>query len=207
MAIRSFRTAAALVCLAGLITACSPDIAPGTYFCGPEKLCPPDLICHEPTFVCESAFDAEPFLCPEGTELAEPDNELATARNLPVSCGNTVLSAENGCLVSDETVDLFALDMPASCAGTAPRLELQIRYPVAFRPLRLELLDANGVVLATSTLCTPELESAGTDWQCLSYAPTEAVLYVRVGPDPEGPNCDGACDYNQYWLSITHKLS
>ena len=60
--------------LAGLVSsACSPEIGKGTYFCGPERFCPPDMECDDPSYTCDSPRISMLVGSPEGCVLSSLD--------------------------------------------------------------------------------------------------------------------------------------
>ena len=198
--------AAAVLALA--VTGCTPEIGPGTYFCGPEKLCPPELACDEPTFTCESQTIAQPFMCPAGSQAFEPDDDMGAARSLDdLVCGQAVLGAWTGCVSEGSDADYVTFVNGTSCAGSNPHIAVTLRYPVAFAPLLLEVLDEQGAVIATGELCTLGNDATGTERVCLDLPQEPATYFIRVSADPEAPDCDGECQYNQYTLDISSLLS
>lgn len=186
--------------------ACAPEINAGTYYCGDERLCPPHLSCDEPTYTCESDIVARDFACAEGADTHEPDSEIALARDLAVaSCGTPVLGDYRGCLAPGDAADLYVFEVPSICSGDDPHLTFTLSYTVAFAPLVLEVLDDAGNVLATAAPC--EASSTGTDSLCLELEPQVGTFFVRVRIDEAGPDCDGDCQYNHYWLDIQYPLA
>jgi hypothetical protein len=198
---------AALVALP--IAACTPDIGGGTYYCGPERLCPPHLVCDEPSFTCENPLLAKPFSCPEGSEDAEPDNSMDDAFALgTLRCSEPLLDSWVGCIAEGDTVDYYLFEHANVCSGQDPHLDVRLRFPVALAPLKLELLDAQGEVVGTGEICTQPGDVTGTERHCLRLAPPPlGDYYIRVSLDPDGPDCDGQCRYNRYTLSINFPLA
>jgi hypothetical protein len=197
---------ALLIALVAAAAACSPEIGAGTYYCGPERLCPPHLSCDEPTFTCESDIIAEPFACAEGSEAYEPDNDVASARELGnASCGTAVLGDYRGCLAAGDVADLYRFEVPSICSGEDPHLTFKLSYTIAFTPMVLELIDDQGNVVATAEPC--EANSTGTDSVCLELDPQVGTVLVRVRLDDTAPDCDGQCRYNHYWLDIQYPLA
>ena len=180
--------------------ACTPDIAGGIYRCGPERACPPDRSCDEVTAVCVYPVEAEPFACGEGTGAAEPDDTLPLADDLgPRGCGLDPETLDR-CLDHADDVDHLRLQTSLDCDVRA--FEARIRYPVAFAPPVLELLDEAGEVAATATVCD-ELDDTGQVMSCLETSvPEDVTMYLRVRLDPGVLDCDGRCAYNRYRLSI-----
>jgi hypothetical protein len=181
--------------LALLLAGCEPEIGRGSYHCGPERLCPPDLVCDGVTAVCTVEHEALPFECAEGSTDTEPDDQLDAPYDIGVAgCGEARTMA--GCLSDDADVDHLAVTPPAGCE----ELGLEVRYPVAFAPVLLEVID-DGTVVATSEVCE-ELDEAGRAVACLSAAVTAEAGYVVRVRRGDGGDCDGACAYNRYDLSI-----
>src|SRR5436305_1499322 len=46
-----------------VLVACSPDIASGTYFCGPEEACPSNQVCSPANNTCVLPSTTQPFAC------------------------------------------------------------------------------------------------------------------------------------------------
>jgi hypothetical protein len=182
-----------------LVAACTPDITTMSYYCGEEAACPPELRCDGPTALCVYPEDVAVFECPAGTNDAEPDDDTASAADLgTLGCGGVPFT-DNGCIDAAGDLDHAALTMPASCDGT---LELRLRYPLAFLPLQVELLDASGDLVEAGTVC----ENADTSAQvttCLTASVVAGDPYViRIRPADDALDCDGACAFNRYTLSI-----
>ncbi len=189
-------------------TACTPDIGPGTYWCGPERLCPPDQACNDNTFTCEFADRAERFSCPADTESYEPDEDTASARDVgAITCGGTLLGGVAGCIASKGNVDLYRFELATTCSGPDPHVEVRLSYPFALVGLEVELLDDAGAVVTTSELCSDSLNRSGKDRQCLDATISPGVYYVRVKAIADSPDCGGDCHNNQYLLDVRYPLS
>jgi hypothetical protein len=190
------------------MTACSPEIGSGTYFCGPEQLCPPSQTCNGPTHTCESDVIAQPFACPMGSEDYEPDDDMASARVLDdVMCGQTILGAYTGCISEGGDADLVTFVNNTTCMSTDPHIEIRMRYAIAFVPLVVEVLDDQGAVIATGELCTASNDLTGMERQCIDIPNDTGTFYIRVSPESDAPDCDGECQYNEYVLDISNLLS
>jgi hypothetical protein len=76
-----------------------------------------------------------------------------------------------------------------------------LQAPIAFAQLALEVVDGDGAVVATGTVCE-ELDGSGQVGLCAD-APVSGAgpYYVRVTMLDGGDTCDGACAYNRYHLS------
>lgn len=184
--------------LLATLAACDPEITSGVYYCGPERACPPDLRCDEPTALCVYPAEAEAFVCGPGTNDNEPDDDLASAFALGTAgCGSLSL-VQPGALDEDEDVDHLAVVTPVGCAG---EFEVLVRYPIALAAVTVEILDATGAVLATGEICD-DLDVSGRVHLCAQVDVTPSTTYVlRIGLGGEG-DCDGACAYNRYMLSV-----
>ncbi len=194
-----------LALAAGALAGCTPEIDSGTYYCGPERLCPPDLACDDNSYTCTYPFQVEPFACPDGSEVNEPNDSTAQADDLgDLTCGSSVLSAP-GCVVGGDG-DYYRMNSVASCSGNDPHLEIKLRFPEADAPLALELLDESGAVVAAGQDCTPEDNFSGRSHLCIEFTPGTGVYFVRVQRQADGPDCDGACNFNQYQLDIVYPL-
>ena len=199
----------ALVIAALLAAGCSPEIGTGTYFCGPERLCPPDLECNDQTVTCEVPAEVEAFACPTASNLEEPDDDLASARDLgTLACGIIdPLIDEPGCVPQAGDVDLFKFVYDEECSGADPHVSVVVRFPIAHVPLTLELLDGDGAVLQEAELCTSSADRTGTDRVCLESRLTSGTYYLRVRAADGGPDCDGTCHYNRYQVAMSLPLS
>ena len=189
-------------------TGCSPDIGQGSYFCGPERLCPPDQECDDPTFTCDSPQRARPFTCPDGAQTAEPDDTEAQAEDAGAArCGAPIINNVIGCLGDGDEVDDYVFDYQVECTGSDPHLELELHYPYALMPLTVELVDDSGQVVATGEVCTPSGDLSGTEKVCIRAAIPTGHYLIRVRAKGGAPDCDGACHHNQYTLNVNLALS
>lgn len=185
------RAIAALALLAG---ACAPEITAGAYYCGPEEACPDDLFCDGPTATCVYASQVQPFFC-------EPDLDdvPADARDVGVGgCGASSLVLD-GCLDTGGDVDHYEIVTPAGCDDP---LQAIVRFPVAFAPLAVDLLDAAGAVVATGEVCD-DLDEAGQTRVCLQVTAQPDTVYVLRIRIPDGaPDCNRGCAFNRFAISI-----
>jgi hypothetical protein len=179
------------------LAGCEPDIGSGAYYCGPDRTCPPGLRCDDSTAVCRFPREAEPFVCPEGSNDHEPDETSDAAFDLGVvGCGAGAVAVE-GCVDNAPDVDHYALTPSASC-GT---VHVTLQAPIAFAQLALDVVDGDGAVVATGTVCE-ELDGSGQVGLCADAAVSGAgPYYARVTMLDGGDACDGACAYNRYHLS------
>lgn len=188
--------------------ACTPDIGPGTYWCGPERHCPPDQACNDNTFTCEEERTAERFSCPVDSETYEPDGDIATARDMgPVVCGNTLIGGVVGCIAAAGNVDLYRFELDTSCGGADPHLEAKVNFPIGLVGLQVELLDSAGTVVTSGELCTESLNLSGKERVCLDASLTQGVYYLRIQVAADAPDCNGDCHNNQYVLDVRYPLS
>jgi hypothetical protein len=179
-----------------LLAGCEPEIGRGTYHCGPERLCPPDLVCDGVTAICTVEHEALAFECAEGSTDSEPDDDPDAPYDIGVvGCGEPRAMA--GCLDDGADLDHLGLVVPAGCS----ELGAEVRYPVAFAPVVLEVIDDAGTVIASSEVCE-ELDEAGRAVACVTAAVSGDAGYVVRVTRGEGGDCDGACAYNRYDLSI-----
>jgi hypothetical protein len=184
-----------LACL--LASACSPEVVAGAYFCGPERLCPEDLVCDGATNICVSSSDVQEFSC-VGTDDDEPNDIDSTVDLGDLSCTTRVETA--GCIGGDgDEEDGYRLDVPTDCAPR--KVTVQLLYPVAFEPLELELIDTSGAADSVEP-CPLGVDENGQTEQCVEAAvPAGGSFVVRVaGTGSE--NCEGECAYNRYGLVV-----
>lgn len=191
------------------LAACTPDIGTSTYYCGPERLCPPDLECNDANFTCELPSLVQAFECPAASNDAEPDDDLDTARDLEtLSCGVfDPLQDEAGCVPAAGDVDLYKFEYDDQCSGSDPHIEVKVRFPIAHVPLTLELLDDAGQVMQEAELCTASNDQTGMERVCLEARLSSGTYYLRVRVPDNAPDCDGACHYNFYRIAFSLPLS
>lgn len=189
-------SALALVVLAS----CAPEVPGGVYYCGPERACPPDLVCDDATAVCVYEAEADPFACGEDANLPEPDDTLALATSYgPRGCGFAPVVSE-GCLDHAADIDHIAFTTSLDC-DVRP-FEAKVRYPIAFAPVVLEILDEAGEVIAAGQECV-DLDETGQTHHCVELdLPEDTAHYLRMQRVDGSPDCDGTCRYNRYQLSI-----
>lgn len=188
--------------------ACEPEIGNSTYFCGPERLCPPDQVCDDNSFTCVGPTVAVPFACTDDANVAEPDDLPSMALTTgALACGVSPLDLSLGCVESVDDEDYVTFDFDVDCNGSDPRLEITLSYPIALVPLSLELLDANERVVAEGELCTRDANFSGMDSVCIEMLPPAGTYFVRVSSDRDGGDCSGDCHFNQYTLSIDFPLN
>jgi len=196
---------ALLFAVVGLAVGCTPEIGAGTYFCGPELLCPPDLACDPNTYTCETPGSFDPFSCPSGSESFEPDDTISTARELGRLVCN--FGSEYGPLCIDDftDTDLISFEI-GNCAGDDPHVEVEIRFPVAMAPLQVDVLDEDEAVVATGASCTPQSNFSGMEWVCAELPPVEGTYFIRVRARGD-IDCDGECPHNLYQLFVRYPLA
>lgn len=189
----------AAIAAALLLAACEPDIGSGVYYCGPERACPDGLRCDDATAICKFPDLAEPFTCGNGANDLEPDDDPAEAGDVGTGGCGAVSIVEVGCVDTADDVDHVAFTTPASCDGD---LEVIVRFPIAFAPVTVEVLDDAGTVLGTGAVCD-DLDEFGQTRVCAeaSVEPSQLVM-LRIAAEPGGADCDGACAFNRYQLSI-----
>ena len=194
--------------LAAAAAACSPEIGKGTYFCGPERFCPPDMACDDPTYTCDSTRLAQPFACPAGSEALEPDDSGADAvDDGELDCGESLVGERVGCVDQDGDEDYLTFAVTGECVGENPHLEVTLRFPIAFVPLSIDLLDDSGATVAEGVLCTQSGDLTGNDRVCIERALAPGRYFLRVRALPDGPDCDGDCHYNQYTIIVAYPLA
>jgi hypothetical protein len=188
----------ALVLATLALAACDPDIGSGAYYCGPERACPPGLRCDDSTAVCRFPREAEPFVCPEGSNNHEPDETADAAFDLGVvGCGAAAVAVE-GCIDNDSDVDHYAITTGASCAT----VHVTLQAPIALAQLAVEVVSPDGDVYDVGTVCE-DLDASGQVGLCVDLAvPGGNAYYVRVTKLEGGDDCDGTCAYNRYHLSL-----
>jgi hypothetical protein len=182
-----------------LFAACTPDIASGTYLCGPNAACPEGQVCNGPDNTCVFG-SAEPFACEPDAET-EPDDTAEQGRMLTAlnECVTTVLPLAN-CMLAGDTADWVRFTVPSVC--TEVQVEARVTFPLAFESLGLELWDLDqNTMVGSDTECASTGEG-GEDIRCMTIGVTPGGNYgISVKPSGEG-NCGGACAYNRYTLRV-----
>lgn len=188
----------ALILLA-VISACTPEIVPGAYLCGPNAACPEGHACSELDNTCVLPGRVEPFAC-EPDINSEPDDEPDAAFLLPNLACVTLPSVIESCMPKADPADWIKLIAPSGCSTIT--LDTTVTFPLAFQRLGIELWDltANERV-ATDTDCE-FARQGGDDKRCLESELTGGRTYgIRVAPTGED-DCDGDCAFNRYTHSI-----
>jgi hypothetical protein len=183
-----------------LFAACSPDIAPGTYLCGPEEQCPDDMKCDRATAICVSPNNAEPFSCGD-RNVDEPSNETpATAQSIgDLACTSLVAEARS-CLPAGDTGDFYTFRVLDGC--TTARLRASVVFPLAFQRLVLQLGKQGETPATMDTQCpTNRTADDGNDVSCLDAQVAPGTYVLGVVPDGTG-NCDNECRFNRYQVAL-----
>jgi hypothetical protein len=184
------------------LAACSPDIVPGSYLCGPERLCPDDQVCDGVTNICVLPNQAMPFACPPQSTMSEIEpNDSGTSAQQISNLACVSRSAELvGCAKDLDGEDWFQFDTPSDC--TAVGVTARLTFPLAFEVLALDLRDANGAIIATGEQCPQSEPDDGDEQRCVEKTLTPGGHYaVRVSRTGES-TCDGACAHNRYTLTL-----
>lgn len=182
-----------------VLVGCTPEVLPGTYFCGPEKSCPEEQACDDATHRCVIPALVEPWAC-EPELASEPDDTYETAFPLVTPDCIALPQVIDSCLPLDDTVDWVRLETPSSCS--AIEADIRITFPFAFQKLGIEVVDPEtGTVIASDGECEFDGET-GNDIRCLKTALTPGKAYgIAVAPTGEG-DCDGDCRYTNYTLRV-----
>ena len=190
------RTALFLMSLA----ACSPDIAPGSYVCGPEELCPDGQQCDRATNVCVSPTSAQPFACGE-KNVDVPSNETpATAQSLgDLACVSLVAEARS-CLPTGDTGDFYTFKVVDGCTNS--HVQASVVYPIAFQRLVLQLAKVGESPVTMDMACPGNrTNDDGDAVSCLDVPVTPGTYVIGVVPDGTG-TCDNECRFSRYQLGV-----
>ncbi len=187
------------------LTGCSVDIASGAYLCGPEQLCPEDLVCNGTDNRCVLPTVREDFRCALGNPPEDPsaDDQASTGQMLPaLDCVSPAFEREN-CLDLGDAIDWYQLDTPAECNAVA--IEARVEYPIAFQPVGIRFSDDGGMGTPMETECE-DLSSvaAGNVVSCLEVTVQPGQRYA-IGLERTGIDCDGGCPYNRYFFNVRLK--
>ena len=182
--------------------ACSADIAPGSYLCGPEQICPADQACDGVSNTCVLPSQAKPFACPSATETTEvePNNDTTSAQLVAnLACASRTAEIV-GCTRDLDGEDWFQFDVPAVC--TTVHVQSRLTFPLAFEVLALELRGANDATVATGEPCANAESDDGDEQRCLDQPLAPGGHYaIRIARTGAG-TCSGACAYNRYTLTL-----
>ena len=122
------------------VAACEPSIAPGTYLCGPEQLCPEGLKCNggvDPAGdgadnLCVSPSKAMPFECGARNNEVPGDDAPATAQSLgDLSCVSLVRETR-GCLPAGDVGDFYTFRVVDGCTDVRVRASIGSRVTRGF---------------------------------------------------------------------------
>jgi hypothetical protein len=198
-----FLTKCALLVAFALPVACAPEVFTGSYYCGPERSCPPGQVCDEPLFVCDNPTLAREFECPEGSEDSEPDDSVAEALDLGTTkCGESVTTALPGCIDDADDVDVYSFVHNTDCAAADPHFELTLSYAYAFTALDFDVVDSAGTVVENASSCEGPGGFTGQQVICIEIPNVTDTYFVRVSMSDSTEDCNGECRYNLYRLSI-----
>ena len=189
------RAALALV----LFAACTPDIAPGAYLCGPDSQCPDDLVCSGTTNICVTSVSAQPFACGDMFDEVPGDDAPASAQSLGELTCISLVREQKGCLPDGDVGDFYEFRVAANC--TNARLRASVVYPLAFQHLVLQLGKIGETPMTIDSACPVSRPDAGDDVSCLDTTVSAGSYIISVVPDGTG-DCDGACKHNRYSLGV-----
>ena len=161
------------------LTGCSVDIASGAYLCGPEQLCPENLVCNGPDNRCVLPSVREDFRCELGTPPEDPsaDDQASTGNMVPdLDCVSPSFEREN-CLDLGDSIDWYQIDTPAECNAVA--IEARVEYPIAFQPVGLRFSDDGGMGTPMETECEDLSSVAGGTWSRASRSPSSRASATR----------------------------
>lgn len=181
------------------VAACTPEVASGSYLCGPEQLCPEGMACNGPDNTCVTDFVALPFECGMVSEQ-EPNNTALTAQDFGQPPCVSSPAEVKGCAAGSDVEDWYQLRVPSNCG--AVQVEARATFPIAFEPFVLEVRGDDDSVVATSAPCSFTSEDSGHTQECVKAAAAPgghySVRIARAGKE----NCGGACANNRYTVVI-----
>ncbi len=188
---------AAIIALA--LVGCTPVITSGSYTCGDQEYCPPDLVCNGEDNTCVDPLVVKPFAC-DPMDLNEPDDSAAQAHAIgALSCVSQSYIA-TGCLAAGDMQNWSKFATPGNCVAVG--VSASVAFPIAFEPLGLQLwdIDANQMI-ATDDACTTGQVASGDTQRCLKQTLADGKNYGIVVV-PNGPDCGGNCNFNRYTLTL-----
>lgn len=199
---------AALFAILFAAAACTPDIVPGSYLCGPDQACPEGQVCNGTenkmtglvADTCMLPEVAQPFACTPAT-ASEPDDTMDTGQLItpPAACIGKV-DLGQGCMASGDAADWVTFVAPSVC--TALMVEARLDFPLANEGLTIELWDADANMKMTGDGdCKQGLDASSVS-RCLDSVLVPGKKYgVQVKPTGDG-NCGGDCSYNRYKVTL-----
>jgi hypothetical protein len=187
-----------------LMFACTAQIAPDTYYCGPERLCPEGLACNDADNICTVPSAVGAFGCGEiaGVPIQDRPNDDVPADGLDVTNLNSCsLSRElRACLFENDPADWVQFDLAASCGATT--LTGRVTYAVAFEPVAIQFAIDDGAPMLVDVECESTSDGAGQTQRCFEV-PLAAPAHYAIGVVHSGrENCDGTCSHNRYLLDF-----
>jgi hypothetical protein len=184
---------------ASFVAACSPDVAPGTYLCGPEELCPDGLVCNGPDNICVSPSAQQAFDCGKFSDVPG-DDAPATAQDLGELTCVSLVREKRGCLPFGDSGDFYTFTVSSNCTNV--RVKASVVYPVAFQSLALQVGKQGETPATVDSPCTGFRAPDEADAVSCLDAPVGPGTYtLSVIPDGAG-NCDGNCRFNRYGLAV-----
>jgi hypothetical protein len=191
-----------------LLAACEPDIAPGSYLCGPEQLCPEGLACNgsvDPNGdgkdnQCVVPSAAKPFECGSRNNEVPGDDAPATAQSLGELACVSLVRETRGCLPAGDVGDFYTFTVAAGCTNV--RVNASVVYPVAWQELVLQLGKVGESPVTIDTPCAASRAADEGDAVSCLQAPVAPGTYT-LGVIPAGTgNCDNECRFNRYGLAV-----
>jgi hypothetical protein len=187
----------ALFAILAFATACSPDVPPGTYLCGPEELCPEGLACDRTTALCESR--PKEFACGDNADVPGDDTP-ATAQTIGELPCSSLVQQRKSCLPLGDTGDFYAFTVGSTC--TSARLVANVTFPIAFQNLVLQLAKEGEPPVTMTTACpNNNSDEDGNAAACLSTTIAPGSYVLGVVPDGTG-TCDDECRFNRYNMGL-----
>jgi hypothetical protein len=181
-------------------TACSPEIASGSYLCGEQGLCPDDMVCSPGDGTCVLPGETTSFACSTLSSDTPNDATPAQAVEVPnLSCIGQASTLDD-CIDPGDTADWRTFTIPATCNASVS-LQVKVAFGAAFQPLAATLTAADGTTtIATSTPCTAT--GAGNETAaCITTTGSAGTTYdLEIAPT--GSDCGGACNFNTYTVTI-----
>lgn len=183
-----------------LLAACEPEVAPGTYLCGPEELCPEGMVCNGPDNVCVHPTKQQAFACTNENKDVPGDDGPATAQVLGEMACVSLVRETRGCLPIGDVGDYYTFRVVDGCTST--KVLAGVVYPIAFQSLTMQLGKLGETPVTIDSPCAASRpHDVGDAVACLE-APVGPGTYV-LGVIPDGTGqCDGQCKFNRYGLAV-----
>ncbi|MDB4955650.1 MAG: hypothetical protein JWO36_3219 [Myxococcales bacterium] len=181
------------------LVGCTPDVASGSYLCGPEQLCPEGQSCDGLDGTCVFTNTQRPFVCDPSVEH-EPDNTPQQGLAIASLACVSAPYVDNGCLAAGDDQDWVRFKVASGCV--AVQVEGRVTFPVSWEPVGLELWDLDAMTMIGTGAKCKVAPASGDDASCITQMVTPSGTYGFKVKPAGGGDCAGSCNYNRYQLTV-----